>query len=143
VASVRRPGGDDRGRAEPERLGDPPCRRPQRPLGVLPEQQLPGHGRRQVGLAAALLGLNGARARELGDGRDDERDDDERDERDPVALGGDREPAGGRQLKEVEGGRAEQCAEQAQQRTPVDRDEQHRRQVDDAQRVDRRDALER
>ena len=95
-----------------------------------PAEQHPRHLGGEVGLAAAALGLLRARAGGAGERRGDRRDDEEHDQRDPVLLVGDREPAGRRDVEEVEGERAEDRGADPQAEAPVARGEQHRQQVE-------------
>ena len=116
---------------------------PSTSLGLRPGQQLPRQSGGEVGLLAAALGFGGAAASEVGDRAHHHGDRDERRQRDPVARVGDREPADRRDVEEVERGCARQRRRQPQRESPVGRHEQHRRQVDDAQRDRRRHRLQR
>ena len=89
------------------------------------------------------LGLERLCPRQAGDGAADRRDDHEGRQRDPVLFVGDREAVQRRDLEEVEGDGAGDRGEQAQPQAPDDRDQQDRRQVDDAERDNRRDRLQR
>ena len=110
---------------------------------VLAAQQRPRHLGGQVRLAPALVGLERAAPRGVGERARDDRGDEEDGERDPVLAVGDREPARRRDVEEVERERARHRRRDAQPHAPERRDEQHREQVDDAQRDVRRDVLER
>ncbi len=86
--------------------------------------------RRQVGLAAPLLRLLGALAGQLGERRGDHGRDEEDDQRDPVLGVGDREPAGRRDVEEVERRAPPRRPSQAEAQAPERGDEQHGEQVE-------------
>ena len=97
----------------------------------------------QRGLTAALVELTRARTRELGDQTDHDRDRGEGREADPVAPVAEREVTGRRQVEEVERGGAQDRRREPEGEAPEDRHDEHRQQVEDAERLDRRDVLER
>jgi hypothetical protein len=108
-----------------------------------PPEQDPRQLRGEIGLTAALLGLLGALAREVADATGCGAHDDECQERDPVARVGEREPTDRRQVEVVERQRAHNRRRQPEQGTPVDRDSDDDKQVDDPQRDHGREMLER
>ncbi len=133
----------DRGRGHGERLGDPPRRGAQRLARLGAREQLPGQAGGEIGLASPALGLECAAPGDLGHRAGHRGHDRERRQRHPVAAVGDREAADRGEVEEVERGGAQQRADDAEAEAPIRGHEQHRRQVDDAQRDDRSDELER
>ena len=71
------------------------------------------------------------------------RDDQEHDQRDPVLALGDREAPRRRDVEEVERQRRRERGQHAEPRAPDRRDDEHRDEVDDAERDHRRDLAER
>ena len=133
----------DRHRRQPERVGDPLRRRAERGPHVRRAQQQPRELGAEVGLAPPLLGLERAAAREVGDARGRHRRDQQHDERHPVLPLGDREAPGRRDVEVVERERGADAGGEPEPDAPHGRDEQHRQQVDDAERDLRRDLAER
>ena len=132
----------DRRRGQLERVGEPARDRRQRVVEARSAQEQPRHLGGEVRLLAALLGLARAHAGARGKRARDQRHDEEHDERDPVLAVGDREAPGRRDVEEVEGKRARERGRGAQPEAPEGRDEEHRDEVDDTERDDRRDIRE-
>ena len=88
--------------AQAERRADEPPRLGQRVGERRPAEQDARGAGREVGFAATALGLGGARAREIRDGRRHRRGHEEHAQRHPVRRVGDHQPAGGRDVEEVE-----------------------------------------
>ena len=96
-----------------------------------------------VGLTAALVELTRARARELGDQTDRDRDGDEGREADPVAaVASVKCPTGGR-WKKLNAAALRTAVASPKARPQKIDTTTHRQQVEDAERLDRRDVLER
>ena len=108
----------DRRRGRADRRGEALRRDRERRVEVGPAEQDAGELGREVGLAAAAVGLDRARAREVGDHAARRGDDDERSQREPVAVVGERQAPDRRQVEEVERGRARERRERGRDRTP-------------------------
>jgi hypothetical protein len=112
----------------------PPRRGGERRAQVVGAQEQAGHLGREVRLAAAIVGLRGAGAGQLGHRAGDERDGQEHAERHPVLGVGDREAPGRRDVEPVEGQRAGHRGEDAQPRAPHRRHDEDADEVEDAER---------
>ena len=128
---------------EAQRLGEPRADARQRLLQPPAAQQQPRHLGRQVGLLAALVGLQRALAGDLGQRARADGGEEEDASADPVLPRRDREAPGGRDVEEVERERADDGGRQRQPRAPDRRHDQHDEQVDDAERQHGRDVVER
>ena len=145
-------GGDDRGQRRAQVVGDRAQQRrlqlvaaPQR-LGLdhlrLHAVALPRErrqlGQRPVGLLASTLGLGGACPRQLGQGAARDRRRSRRREGDEVVIVGDGEAAHRREVEPVEGDALATAVNNPRPQSPEDRDQQDAREIDDAERDNRR-----
>jgi hypothetical protein len=102
------------------------------------EQRAGGRGG-EVGLLAALRGLDRTLPRQLGHRARSGGDRHEGQQADPVLVRGDREAPGRRDVEEVVGQRTEHRRGDAEPQAPVGADHEDDEQVDDAEREDRGD----
>ncbi len=120
-------------RGQLERRRDPLGRDGECRVDARPAEQDARELGHQVRLTAPGLGLLRTGASDLGERARDYGDSQEDTEGDPVLAIRDREPARRGDVEEVESECAEQCREQAQPETPISRDEEHRKEVDDSE----------
>ena len=133
----------DRRRGQPEGFGYAMGDRRERVVAAVAAQQQPRHLRGEVGFLAPVPGLRRLPPGPRCERADHDRCDEEHRQRDPVLAIADREAPGRREVKEVVGHRARECRGDPEPGAPECRHEQHCDEVDDAQRLDRRDALQR